>query len=328
LLLGPPRPFTVPAALEIILFIGLAFAPFVALHVFLRVRESRDKLRPAITPLTEPAIAGKWLSLRHEADEAIEGLRSLPRVQFQIFSRELIARTAASFAVVLAPALLLTTIVWAGGTEIDPLFNPFANTLTSLTSLARDIAPGLDPLVTHFTVLPLLLCSLTAILVLLFERGGYLAGIKLSRFLDRMTWYHLRQSAFGNDTSGELGIAASDKAPWINESRATLPDQIGTELSEYANRAAAQAVAKLRTAIQVLAFSEERESRSDLIADYLTWDELIHTAYFKVPRFRKLVCYAIAHSPGFKPSEMFKTDPDYVLMGAWYEDVRSRPIRK
>jgi len=58
--------------------------------------------------------------------------------------------------------------------------------------------------------------------------------------------------------------------------------------------------------------------------DFLTWGELIHTSYFVVPRFRKLVCYAIAHSPGFKPTEEFKRDPDYPLMLRWLEEIRPK----
>jgi hypothetical protein len=43
---------------------------------------------------------------------------------------------------------------------------------------------------------------------------------------------------------------------------------------------------------------DDKRSRSDLISEYLTWDELIHTAYFKVPLFNKLPAYSITRSEG------------------------------
>jgi hypothetical protein len=146
----------------------------------------------------------------------------------------------------------------------------------------------------------------------------------LSRFFDRVTWYQLRQSALGNDTIGEIGTDALEAPLGSVGGGAPLPLALADELSKFSDAAAAQSLSKLRKEMQRLAFAEGGKEKSDVVEEYLTWDELIHTAYFKIPRFRKLVCYAIAHSPGFKPSASFMRDPDYALVSSWYKSLTPR----
>ena len=116
-------------------------------------------------------------------------------------------------------------------------------------------------------------------------------------------------------------MTAAERPAWAAISPAPLPDELGEEVSAFADAAAAQSVSKLRRAVQLLAFSEGEQGKSDLLAEYLTWDELIHTAYFKVARFRKLVAFAIAHSPGFRPSDKFRSDPDFATVARWYAQL-------
>jgi len=158
-------------------------------------------------------------------------------------------------------------------------------------------------------------------LVLAVQALAARLSARLSRLFDRMTWHQIRQSAFGNDTVGEVALEAAERPAWVASSPTPLPDELGEEVRAFADAAAARSVSKLRRAVQLLAFSEGEQKKSDLLAEYLTWDELIHTAYFRVARFRKLVAFAIAHSPGFRPSERFKSDPDYAAVARWHEQL-------
>lgn len=79
-----------------------------------------------------------------------------------------------------------------------------------------------------------------------------------------------------------------------------------------------------RSRLARVAVPSQSGEPTPVLNDYLTWYELIHTSYFRVPRFCKLVCYAIAHSPGFRPSEEFKRDPNYELMGQWLEEIKPK----
>jgi len=57
---------------------------------------------------------------------------------------------------------------------------------------------------------------------------------------------------------------------------------------------------------------------SDKLLHYLTWDELIHTSYFSVAQFRKLVAYALSQQKGFRARPAFAQDPDFVRVTQWY----------
>jgi hypothetical protein len=158
-----------------------------------------------------------------------------------------------------------------------------------------------------------------AVIVALSTPLARMLSSVLSRVFDRVTWYQLRQSALGNDTIGEIGSDASEAPLRLGGAGAPLPPALADELTKFSDAAAAQSLSKLRTEMQRLAFAEGRKDKSDVVEEYLTWDELIHTPHFKVPRFRKLICCAIAHSPGFKPSATFMRDPDYSLVSSWYK---------
>jgi hypothetical protein len=138
-----------------------------------------------------------------------------------------------------------------------------------------------------------------------------------SRKLNRLSWYSIRQTAFGSDLREEFAVGADERPEWSATGYHALPPELQAELSQHADEAAAASVAKLRNAIGELAFSMKPQSNMDVVSQYITWDELIHTAYFKVPVFRKFVCCAIAHSPGFRPSVMLRADLEYDKLEQW-----------
>ena len=109
-----------------------------------------------------------------------------------------------------------------------------------------------------------------------------------------------------------------------------LPNEVGDRISDYSNNISFQSLAKFRNAINTLAFSVNEEGGAGLLTTYLTWQELIHTSYFEVPEFRKLLAYAIATTEGFAPGDTFKSDPDFDRAARWlgvmqlYEPVPDR----
>jgi hypothetical protein len=101
-----------------------------------------------------------------------------------------------------------------------------------------------------------------------------------------------------------------------------LPAALGAEISAFSDQQAGKSVARLRSAVHVLAFAEGGREKSDLLSTYLTWDELIHTSYFQVPRFCKLVAYALSTADGFRATAAFRADPDYTLVAGWFDEMR------
>ena len=57
--------------------------------------------------------------------------------------------------------------------------------------------------------------------------------------------------------------------------------------------------------------------------NYLSWQELIHTSYFEVPAFQKLVARAIVSGDGFKPTSAFQADPQFDQSGQWLQMVEA-----
>ena len=179
-----------------------------------------------------------------------------------------------------------------------------------------------------FTVLfvlgPAIYMAAAILLVALANRLAAFVSRVLGAVLDKVAWQQIRSSAYGNDTQGENALSAAS-IPAFASQKPALPEALENEISQVADAAAYSSLSKLRSSIHRLAFAEDDRSQSDLVSEYLTWDELIHTAYFKVPRFNKLVSYAIASSEGFKPTPQFLADPDFALVKSWYDEL-SKPV--
>jgi hypothetical protein len=279
----------------------------------------------------------RWLALRHSQDEAIEGLRQLPHVSFPIFGRDFAVAPLTLAAVLAVPMLLLAA-------ALSPGFSTWL--VKALGQSAPNNAPGLVTDITNLLILPVawgrsfsidfaVLMFFTVdpafffVSAIVFVTVARFLASLVSRFLstalDRTAWRQIRASAYGDDTNGEIPRSAGD-APSFVGSRTALPRHLAAEISKVADAAAAASLSKLRGSLNRLAFGAGKQKRSDLVSEYLTWDELIHTAYFKVPLFRKLVAYSIAHSEGFRPSSILLADPDYKCVAGWYEELTSATL--
>ena len=117
----------------------------------------------------------------------------------------------------------------------------------------------------------------------------------------------------GSDRSGSLGYSF-------------LPPELGDKITDYSNQASFKSLAKFRNAISTLAFAQDDEARGDQHA-YLSWRELIHTSYFEVPEFRKLLAYAIGEADGFAMCEAFGADPDFERAKKWYATLGLQPVQ-
>jgi hypothetical protein len=111
---------------------------------------------------------------------------------------------------------------------------------------------------------------------------------------------------------------------WIAAHMPTSPAELSAEISVFSDQQAAQSIARLRSALNVFAFANGDREKSDMLNKYLTWHELIHTSYFQIPRFRKLVAYAIATAEGFQATEQFRRDRDYAVVKGWFDELQRK----
>ncbi|GAG70981.1 unnamed protein product [marine sediment metagenome] len=146
----------------------------------------------------------------------------------------------------------------------------------------------------------------------------------LSRAFNILTWSQVRKSAYGDDANEETAVASQEFPVWIRRMPSPIPDSLGDEISSFSNEAASKSLSKFRNAISYLAFSEDEDSRSKVLSEYLSWNELIHNSYFDIPRFRKLVAYAITQADGFRATNQFKNDTDYDVVAKWYDEIQPK----
>ena len=180
--------------------------------------------------------------------------------------------------------------------------------------------------------LPILLVpfvfALLALAILMLVR--FLArhvSVFLSRRLNFMTHHEITRSAFGNDTEGEIALGSDSRPAWMSLEYPFLPLELAGTISDYSNQISFQSLAKFRNAISTLAFAVDDEGKEGIITSYLTWRELIHTAYFDVPEFRKLLAFSIGQSDGFAMCEAFGADPDFERAKKWYATLGLQPVQ-
>lgn len=146
--------------------------------------------------------------------------------------------------------------------------------------------------------------------------SGWLAGI-----LDRLTWFEIRRSALGNDTETEVALSAAPRPFWLLVAPSSLPLDLGEQITSFSNEVASQSLGKFRNAIGELAFSDGVDKKEQHVLSYLTWRELIHSSYFEVPEFRRLLAEAIVAADGFQRAA--GAEPSQQA-AAWLQSMEAR----
>lgn len=296
----------------------------------------------------------RWISLCHGDDEAIQGLRIAGRSTIKLFPRSFavpILTFASMFIIpiailaVLASPMLMQRIAHSlppgnpalasdgkliGGGEsfamnIAALMEAFYFGAFSLLGIAPDSAPGWVALLLILIGFPVVLFLLSFAALYLVSTVAHIVSAGLSQGLDRLTGQQVKRLAFGSDCVGESCVEARAGLAWLGPPYQPLPEPLASELSKLSDEEASKSVGKLRAALSEFAFSEGDREKSRIIQDYLTWGELIHTSYFSMPRFVKLVAYTISRSPGFRATAALKVDPDYEVVARCYEAMQRPP---
>jgi hypothetical protein len=171
-------------------------------------------------------------------------------------------------------------------------------------------------------VVPIVFVLLALLAMYLINQLSRAISSLCARLLNRVTLAEVKRVIYGNDTNGELAIGGGPRPAWMNTAPAFLPADVGTRITEFANQTTAASLAKFRNALSTIALAEGKTKDSSLVSNYLTWKELIHTAYFELPEFRRLLARAVVEAEGFRPSAAFAGDPSYVKAADWLESLR------
>lgn len=180
---------------------------------------------------------------------------------------------------------------------------------------------GLMSLLLPAVLVPLISGLVALVLMLLIRVIAMIFSIGASAVLNQLTNSEVRRAAFGNDTEGEVATGAIDRPMWLDRSHPRLPSALAELVSAYSNGIATQSLAKFRQAIGRLASAEPKHTADTAITTYFTWKELVHSAYFDVAEFRKLIAQAVSRAEGFTPSARFKADMDYTKTAQWLAEI-------
>ncbi len=198
----------------------------------------------------------------------------------------------------------------------DEVTSLFVDDEVRRSSLGR-LAGYLVPVI----LVPIVLGAIAILWVLVVQVFARWFSRIASRWLDAMTWAQIRRSAVGNDTEDEIAIGSAPFPAWLGHGQAFLPMALSAEITQASNDATFRSLSKFRNALSDLAFMEGRKNASDNVLAYLNWNELIHTSYFSVPTFTRLVAMAVVKSGGFQPSAgllAHKADAE-----AWLDELES-----
>lgn len=321
----------------LITFIG----PIGLFYGLLRFQETRRSLRFNRRHLgfAEKHFANRWLSLWHAKDEAVQCLKAVKRVDITIFPRHFAASALHLLAIGIIPLLCLlalnspstmnaiagrvfSIIEASAATQLYPSggANIFENAAVLFLGLlvipANFLLPGVAfDEVPFWAQIGLLLFGIGVlvgaayVLTLITNGIAMLISHALSAVLNPLTLAQLKAATYGSDALEDFAIDASEWPAWLTRGFPPLPAEIAGGIETASDRAIGMAIPKFRNIIESLTAAETSDATSNVIADYLTWQELIHTSYFEHETFVKLVAFALCQTDGFRPTRAFVCDP-------------------
>ena len=296
-----------------------------------------------------------WSSFCHKDDEAINALAAMRALDLNIYQRHYLVPLLSPLAILVLPAIFLLLLfgsrdLMLGAFEIvqsqhtiqveDERFAAllgeyWAANLSVMLSFALiptylvpedwAITSTIVTAIWMFGCIPLFLFLLALALAKCFAICAGVVSSAVSKRMNQITKGQLLAAAYGSDMPGERAVGSGHFPDWRRDAQPMLPDVLGDEITKISDAAAAKSMSNFRAGLNSPEFRSGLAQGLQAFSDYLTWDELIHTSYFQVPRFRKLVAYAITTAEGFRATDAFKADPDYALVAEWYEALRPDP---
>ena len=348
----------------VIFFFLFILIPFWLFYFIMRYFNARKLhlYKPKTVAFADQGFRPRWLSLWHQNDEAVRGLSALKKMKLDVFHKDFAINPIALLSVFILPLLVIQLINSQSAmqslhrTAVDSLGfrsglayvddkvgneirlkgngNSIRANVTFLLDFTtygvlRAIGSKKNDEVTRALVglltVPIILLFLAFAITIVINYLAKIISAFLSRKLNPLTMGQLRATALGSDTQEDNAVDAADWPMWMGKGFPPLPDPLGPDLQATSDAAVSNAVPKFRSALGSFTAAKSSQEKSDMLSEYLTWEELIHTSYFNSAQFRKLVAYALAQSDGLHASEAFRRDEDFELIASLYAQLSSQP---
>ena len=347
---------------ELIAFALIMLVPFLLFYSVLHYfdRKKSHLYRKKTVLFAKDQYRSRWLALWHKNDEAVQGLKSLKALNIDIFAKNFAISPISLLSVFILPVLLLAIVgspanmknihhKYFANKSGEPITrstiklrrngeNVIVNIRYFIGVLDKKILPVLlgkasSQLNIYMTILIMvllvtsILITFSLVITFLFGLLAKAVSSTFSRGLNPLTMSQIRSTALGSDTAVDSAVDAQVWPMWLEEGHPPLPDKLGNNLQAYSDAAAAKAIPKFRSAAATFAMASDAEAKTDILSEYLTWDELIHTSYFTNPYFCKLMAYSLTQADGFEATIAFQQDPYYAVAAVWYEEItRAKPV--
>lgn len=334
LLGGPPGGMWDALFVSAATLAGLAFATY--LIAFYAEGDAPDwkMLDANALSAVDNAFSGRWTAYWHPADEAILGLRHAHQMQSRLFPADFATQR---YQTLLIPGLpLLAFLLALAGVDahvakalsltasqeaaLSPYITQDVLNLADWYATPQELGSTslVDRTVMTILAIPVLAARLLRWLgsespqmlammivgaamgyVYLAKGVARLLSIPTSWALNALTLSQFRSLVDGVDLASERAVGCGVRPAWGSAATAPLPREVCEEITVMSDRAASAALPKFRSALGELALSEKLDDVRARFSDYLTWDELIHTAYFNSPKFMALLAETCAGTEGF-----------------------------
>jgi hypothetical protein len=334
---------------------ALLIVPFAILMLFL-IWSRESRLRSRYAPNTAKHFLTnfipRWRSLRSRQDEAIAMLETTQPLKLSLFHGNLLIQPAKTLIAALFTLFTLSSLglsaflFYKYGFSKEYVVNLMAYSQKYFSfGLSPKVAVDLeqissDPMnirsvfafyaehawVTGIAVISVIFIwffyfGLAWLFFALVGLFAHLLGFPTSFFLNRITAGQLRRSVFGSDTIGEHVVRVATVPQGCDADCGLVPEEIEATLTAFSDRNAVKTLASVRHVLGMDPGTQNKRDIAVLITKQMSWHELIHTAYFDVDEFAKLIAYAL-HKAGLAPlSQRSKSDPGFEIAKRAYDKL-------
>jgi hypothetical protein len=144
----------------------------------------------------------------------------------------------------------------------------------------------------------------------------------MALLLNSVSGRNLKNSVFGNDVPGEWLAALTPAPPAFSGAWGPLPAPVGEAIENYTEQFALETLRRTRKLLGAASIANGPLDVSKLTGESISWHELIHTSYFDVDEFIRLLAVGLVEAGGLKPSEAFRASPDFEEARGWLHIMR------
>ena len=265
----------------------------------------------------------KWLALWHSDDEAVNALTLAQGSQIKLAPKDFGANAINFF---IAIPILALAFLWFLGFATSGVFDSVESELTSAfaaPSTANDTPENIRalqelllfnlnaPFSAGFMTVFLWIAAFSVIASTTKPLAKLLGRIP-SKLANNAITNLGRRRSFGMDVMGLKKPRLTSQPPDFSYAFEPLPDEIAAPISDLVSKRASELVEKGRMALGLVHAGADISNILEDIVGSVTWDELIHTAYFETDKFTKFVAIALIESGAGAASQQFKNDPDFL----------------